>query len=315
MSITTDIGSDFITAGARGLMALLQPATGSRSEGTATLVGADVVLRPGTYAYPVVGDERPDQLFKVKKNPDTEDGSWLVTSAGLVVTFVSNVGGAVQNLPIGTVLQMSPPIAGLSSQRFAIDAAFVGGADPVGYGALYDVVMANNLNGPAVSLDLQRSALKRFPSAVVSWEDTVPSDGSTVPQQGRRVQVGRFDLLMHSTYVVSVVSSRADSSAERRHQGLFLVGLIAQLLSGRNQVDTELVSNPSGVQLREVHAQRGPQEIYQKFDIYNLVFGLEQNVHTIDQRTYNEWLLTNLRVNKPADSGAISVVGGVDIEL
>jgi hypothetical protein len=175
--------------------------------------------------------------------------------------------------------------------------------------------MANNLNGPAVSLDLKRSALKRFPGVVISWENTVPSDGSTVPQQGRRVQVGRLDLLMQSTYVVSVVSSRADSSAERRHQGLFLLGLIAQLVSCRNMVDTELISNPSGVQLREVQAQRGPQEIYQKYDIYNLVLGLEQNVHTIDQRTYNDWLLTNLRVNKPAESGAISVVGGVEVEL
>lgn len=296
-------------------MALLQPATGLRSEGTITLAGADVVLSPGTYAYPVVGDERPDQLFKVQRNPATDDGSWLVPASGLVVAFISNVGGIAQNIPAGTVMQFSPPIDGLSSQRYTIDGAFTGGADPVGYGALYDVVMANNLRGPALDLDLKRSALKRFPGAVISWEDTVPSDGSTVPQKGRNVQVGRQDLLMQSTYTISVVSSRSDSSAERRHQGLFLVGLIAQLVSARNQVDTELISNPSGAQLREIRAERGSQEIYQKFDIYHLTFGLEQNVHTIDRRVYNDWLLTNLRVNKPADSGAISVVGGVEIEL
>jgi len=298
--------SDFIIGTARALMAVMQPATGTRSTGVVTLTALaaqTVNLKRGQYAYPVLGGRAsPELLIKVGENPATDDGSWDVTDAGLAVTFISNLGGARYNLPATTPIILDNPPSGLVVALPTADADFTGGIDATGFGAVLDLVMAEQLSGPALHVDMRRSQLTRFPSVMVTWEDVQPADGSSTVTAGRgSARVGTRSLLFKSSYTISVITSRKDTDHERRHEGLFMVGTLARLITDRQMVDGECLSNPSGIQIRSIFREVGPQDIYQKFYIYHMLISAHVTIQQFDSRTYSDWLLAVLNVDKPQD--------------
>lgn len=300
--------SDFIISTARALMATMQPATGTRSSGSVLVTataGQSVVVPRNRYAIPVVGGSaRPDLMVKAANNPATEDGSWTATDAGTAINFISNLGGARHNLPDTTVLLFDPPLDNVAS-AVVTGGAFAGGADSTAFGALRDLVMAEQLSGPQLTTDLARSPIKRFPSAIVTWQDVQPADGSTVVQQNRgAARVGTRRILAKATYRISIISSRADSAHARRHEGLYAVDQVARLVSDRQAVDgRECVSNPSGVQILQMLREFQPgADLYLKFFIYHLVVACTVTIEQIDTRSYNDWLLTLLNVDKPGVS-------------
>lgn len=292
--------SDVILNTARAVMALMQPLTGTRATGTVTMTakaGQSFELKPGTYAFPVLsGKVRPHMHFKVAAPPSGD--AWTITDAGVAVTFISNLGGAKYNIPGGTVLRMDPPIEALDTAVVAGD--FIDGVDATGFGALKDVVIAEQLEGPVISLDMRRApGLTRFPAAVITWDDGLPADGSTQTTLGRGNRVGTRSLLWALNYQISIISSRADSDHARRHEGMYILNAVARLISDRHMVDTECVSNPQPLQLRQMLREDGPQDVYQKFYIYHLMFGCTTTLESIDTRTYPDWLKAVLNVNKP----------------
>lgn len=319
-----------IIGGARAIMAVISPLTGGRASGAATLTSAagTVVVPRNHYAYPIVaGKHRPDQLFKIDTGPNT-DGSWDVGAGGTPVNFVSNNGGQRYNIPAGTKLIFDPPLSGLVAAAPAADATFTGGIDATGFGALKDLLMFETMDGDD-ALSLRRSNVTRFPAAVITFRDFQPADGTTINVTQRETKVGTRKSLYKVTYVISVISSRADQDHERRHEGLTIVENIMKLINDRRAAEAppdepdlarECLSNPGGVQIREAFRESGPQDIYQKFYIYNILVSTTVTLQTTDARTYPDWLLAVLNVDKPQDpalpnQGPFRLVDGMIIDM
>jgi len=310
--------SDFILDTARSIMAVMQPATGDRSSGPVTIKALPTTvanIKRGTIAYPILrGQINPKLLFKVDKNPATEDGSWDVTDAGTDVTFISNVGGEKHNLPAGTELRLDPLTAVLVVGDTVVAAGGLTGATTAaGFGAVKDMLIAEQVDGPILSLDLRRSGLTSFPAVVVSWKDSIPSDGSTQVQASRgAARVGTRSLLFSSSYVITLFSAREDSEHARRHEGMFITGLLARLVSDRHSVDGECFSNPSPLQIRNIFREVGQQDIYQKYYVYHILVSAMSTLQSIDGRTYSDFLLATLNIDKPQDP-ALPNQGDIDV--
>jgi hypothetical protein len=307
---------------ARNIMAILQPATGDRSSGPVTLTasGGDVTVPKNTFAMPIVnGTRRADLLLKVGEGPN-EDRSWTVTSGGTAVTFVSNIGGIRHNIPINTQISFDPPLSGLISTVPTADSAFTGGTDPTVFGTIKDMVIYEHFEGANFGIDLKRSGIKKFPCVIISWTNTEPADGTTISQTERPTRANATGVLYKDTFNLAIVSSKDQSDHSRRHEGLEIVDTMARLLTDRRGVDNSPVSNPGGIQIRSIIREDGPEDIYQKFYIYDMLLSTERNLQQLDSRVYNDWLLAVVDIYKPQDpalpnQGDITLVNDMEIDM
>ncbi|MCP4674350.1 MAG: hypothetical protein GY854_02295 [Deltaproteobacteria bacterium] len=275
---------------ARHLMAVMQPQTGDRATGIATITasGADVVIPRGTYALPVVqGQVRADLAFKVGEGANA-DKSWTVTSAGTDVDFLSNIGGARHNLADGTPMIFDPPIDGIAS--VVTSGAFTGGTDPEFLGGVKDMLMLEQLEKTDPQIDLGRSAIKGFPAVVVTWQ------GSRDIELVRR-GTARAD----ETFSISIISSRTESDHMRRQEGQVILYDLSALLIDRHAVDGSPFSNPEGIHITSRGRESGNHKTYQAFRIYYLVVGVDAVIKQRDTRTYSDFALLNMDVLKPQD--------------
>ena len=313
----------FINANLRALLAVMQPLTGVRSAGLIqmTASGEDVFIERGQYAIPVIGGRAaPELLVKADLNPatpsDESPGSWRVPFVGASVGFISNLGGVRYNFPPGTTFLLDPPVDGLTATLLPSAAGFAGGIDASGFGALLDLVIAENLSGPAQSVDLRRSQLTRFPSAVLTWREAIPADGSSVPQVRRGSRAGTRVNLYRLGYTLSVIASRQDTQHERQHEALSIISSLAELITDRQAVDGENLSNPSGVQIQSIRREALPQEAFQRFIIYSIDLNCTVTLCQRDSREYAEWLVTHLCIEKPDPVlGPLPVVDCIDIPM
>lgn len=320
-----------VMAGARALMAAISPITGTRSVGTATVTAAagTVNIPRNYYAYPVIdGKAKSDWLFKVDSGPNL-DGSWDVGVGGVQVQFISNLGGIRYNIPAGTPLIFDPPIGGLVVAAPQTDALFTGGISATGFGALKNLLMFESMDGTEASLDLRRSEVDEFPACVITFSDIQPSDGTSVATTQRESKVGTRKSLYKVSYILSVISSRTDLDHERRHEGLECAENIMKLITDRRSVEAppdntalarECLSNPGGVQIRQMFRESGPQPEFQKFYIYNIQIATLITLETTDTRTYSDWLLAVLNVDKPQspplpNQGPFRLVDDMRIDL
>ena len=285
-----------ILATARALMALLQPLTGNRSTGTATVraaPGPTGVLPANAYAVPIVGGAmRHELLLRVAANPAVANGDWTVVAAGTPVTMTSLMGGLDVNLPIGTELRWWPTRAGVEAKS-VLATALTGGTQLSGIGALQQVVFYEQVraNLAGTSEDLFKSLVSRVPSAVLIWEGIGPADGSTVsPLDHGDSRVGSGISLNAYQWDIFVISSRLDSDPARREEGLALVDEIMETVEGRMSVDGIPFSNPTGVQIRDVRRYNvGPA-----FYVYLIRIATVSAMKKRDPRTFNPWLRTRL---------------------
>jgi hypothetical protein len=284
---------------ARAIMAICTPATGQRATGKVKLfthADTTVALRRNHAMMPVIdGAARSDLLIKSGEGPLAE-GAWEITPDGTEVDVLSNVGGVRHNvLTAGTKVVLDPPVPGIViNDAPTVIQGLVGGLDTTGFGAVKDVVLYEQFDGPDRALDTRRSLLKRFPAVLLTWEGLEPADGVATAQTARATRLGTRKALYSLTYTLSVISSRADSDEERRHEGLAILDLLIRLLADRQAVDGYCLSNPSGLYIQEAHRESGPQDVYQKFYIYTAVIGAMATVEQIDLRTYNPWLLSKI---------------------
>jgi len=289
-----------ILATARALMALLQPLTGARSTGSATVKaapGPEAVLPANAYAVPIVGGAmRFDLLLRVDQNPADDEG-WTVDTVGVPVTVTSLLGGVDVNLAAGTEIRWWPTRADIEPKS-VLATPLAGGTQLTGIGALAQVGFFEQLQASltGAAADLFKSMVSRFPSAVLVWEGSGPADGATVsPLEQGGSRVGRGIHLYAYEWDLFVVTSRQDSDPARREEGLALVDAITEQIVDKQTVDGVPFSAPTGVQI----IQRSRWLVTPTFYVYRIRLSTVSSVKARDPRTWNPWLLTRLDVDTP----------------
>jgi hypothetical protein len=283
-----------------------------------TASGADVTINRNVHGVPVInGQEQPDLVFKTDVGPN-DDGSWTVTSGGTGVTWISNIGGIRHNISDTTVINLDPEITGIASA--VVNGDFTTGADDTAYGTLKDFVLYEQLAGPALPLDMRRSLLKGFPSAMIAWIQAEPGDGSTTAHTLRETRVGTFGTLHRHIFQISVIVNRAESDYRRRAEGMHIIETMSRLLTDRHAIDGCPFSNPSGIQILRFWREVLPQPLAKRFYVFNLQLSVVTSLITTDTRSYNDWLLARIDVLKPQDpalpnQGDFTLVDDMDVDM
>ncbi len=97
-----------------------------------------------------------------------------------------------------------------------------------------------------------------------------------------------------------VISSRADSEAERRGQGLRVLDEMTALLVDKVAVDGMGMSSPGGIHVRQRYrASSGGDEFYKTFQVYGLRISVQVTIEQRDTREYE--LLRKFRIDAPRE--------------
>ena len=323
------IGTSNILACARAVLATLQPVTGLRSAGVLGMrakPGKTFQVQANTYFMPIKeGRLRQELLFKAMEGPN-EDDSWTIDDSGTAqIALMSNSGGVRHNLPDGTSFNPATPIDDLvliGTDAPTAVGDFVQGEDAPDYCGIKDLAIYEQFDGPAFELDLRRSPLQKFPAVLLAFQDMQPADGSTIAQTDQQsTRAGSTTKLYKVTYTLSVISSKVEGDGRRRQEGLILTDTIMQLLTDRHEADAgECLSNPGGIQIRQMVRESGPQDVYKKFYIYTILMSCMVTLAQIDLRSFNPWLRSVMKVVKPqvpilADQGPLTLVDNMIIDM
>lgn len=323
------IASSIVLSRARALMAAMQPITGRRATGTVTMKaqpGTSVEIPVNTYFTPVLDGQRHTSfLFKVMDLSGSTPTSFLVTDTGTQVTLVSNVGGARHNVDIGTVFLPEGPIPNLiieGADAPAATADFENGTDPDEWCGVRDMAFYESFDGPALSLDLHRSAISTLPAVLVAFDSLEPASGVTVATNDQgSVNAGTGKKFYKLNFTISVITERGEGDGSRRLEGLTIADTILQLLNDKHGADPcEDLSNPGGIQIRQMMRESGDQKVYQKFYIYTVFVSVMAPLERLDFRTFLPWLTASMTIVKPQspslpDQGDIEIVSDNVIDM
>lgn len=301
------LGVSFTIAKGRALMAAMQPITGNRAAGQIRLrAKPGVQLTVPRYAYwaPVIDGQRATSwLFKATDGPNS-DKSWTVNDTGTsTITVMSNIGGLRHNVPVGTQFRPDLPVDDLviigADQPVAV-ADFLGGTNPAEYAGVQDMAIFETFDGPALTTDIHRSPVDRFPAILLAFQDFTPADGVAIAQNNQMaINAGTDKKFYKTTYTISVITARGEGDMSRRQEGMILIDAVVQLLNDKHSGDPgECLSNPGGVQVRQVIREDGPQDIYQKYYIYTALISCMTTLQRVDFRTFSPWLSTVMNVQK-----------------
>ncbi len=302
------LGTSITINTGRALMAALQPLTGNRAAGNIRLrtqPGVALTVPRNAYWTPVIdGQRQTSWLFKTMQGPN-KDKSWPVDDSGnSLIAVMSNLGGMRHNVPAGTGFQPDIPIDALvlkGVDQPVADAEFVGATNPGEYCGVQDMVMFETFDGPALTTDLHRSPLSHFPGIMIAFQDFAPADGVAIAQNNQiAINAGTDKKFYKVTFSISVITTKGEGDMSRRQQGLIIADAVAQLLNDKHSGDVgECLSNPGGVQVRQMIREDGPQAIYQKFYIYTTLVSCMTLLQRLDFRTFTPWLRTVMSANKP----------------
>jgi hypothetical protein len=301
---------------ARLIMAVCQPLTGNRSTGEMLITsnGADFNLPQGAFAIPILkGQETSSLIFKADEGPN-DDKSWTITNAGVAVQFISNVGGVRHNLASGTKFNFDPPIY---DATIVANTPFASGTDYGNYGGLKDFNIWDLLQ-PDIALNLRRSTIRGFPSAIIMWIDDQPADGSTVSQTERPTRGNWKTVLYREAFQISVIISRAESAHARREEGYYTLDRITELLTDRRSVDGKSISNPSGLQILRRWREVVTLNDHQQFSVFSLLVGAEVPFTRLDERQYAPLERAVIDVEKSVDAsegGNLTLVDDMEVEF
>ena len=299
----------------RALLAAAAPLTGLRATGLVQMYAATgtVQIPRGTYALPVfamaaptgvtgfVGALDPARAVKVAGGIS---GTYDVGTTGAGtggVPFMSNIGGAQHNFPSGTRFIFDPAVAGLTGVMSTN--GFGGGVSATGFGGLRSLITAESM-GPPWYTDLRRAPTTFFPVAVLTWNDLVPADGSTVPTTQRGSRLGTGKTLYRAGYTLSVFSARMDNQPWRSQEAYQILWDLITLLSDKNSADHELLSNPSGVQIQRVVRESLTRDDFQRFYVYSIDLNCSLTVERTELRDYVPWLLSRVMLDRDMPYGA-----------
>jgi hypothetical protein len=280
---------------ARALLALIQPMTGTRATGTATVrsTAATGTIEANVHAAPIVnGVVRPDLLVKTAVNPATSDGSWPVSQSGTSVPMLSVLGGAAHNLEQRTELRWVPQLDGITPTATIDPPGFTGAVSDTSEVGVAEARIFEDLAGtPAPGTDLFRSGLSRYPALMLCWQDSEPDDGLREQPLGRReARLGRNKTLLRNLWDMFVVVSRQDSDPARRLQGLDILDELTLNIVDRQAVDGMVFSTIRGL---SIHA-RNRWVVSPTLYVYRLRFSTTNVAVKRERRTFGPWLVSKL---------------------
>lgn len=308
----------------RALMSALQPLTGDRAFGQVrlrALPGETVRIPRFTYFTPMLsGDQHPGWYFKTAPGPNADD-SWTVDDTGTALVDVySNLGGVRFNVPSGTRFVPDVPFEGLDVGGVNYPRAeedFEGGSDAEAFGSVRDMGFYETFDGPALTTDLTRSPIRHFPAVLLAFDTLEPADGTVISQlQQQSVSAGGTTRMFKIGYSISIIVSRTEGDQHRRHEGLLIADqLVHTLVEINASPDGEIISNPGGVQIRQLIREAGDQSVYQKFYVYTLFVSAMVSITRTDRRVYKPWLTARMDINRRHDDEAASVAQRGDLPV
>ena len=304
----TTVGTSTTIDTGRAIMAALQPLTGKRAAGILRLrskAGTTIDIPRNFYWMPVVSGQRiTSWLFKATEGPN-EDKGWTVNDSGdTLITIMSNAGGTRHNVDAGTGFQPATPIDDLvivGSGAPVAEDDFEGGVNPVEFGGVMDMALFETFDGPAMGLDLHRSPIDQFPAILLAFQTMEPADGVAIAQNNQMaINAGTDTKFYKVSYTISCITEIGHGDANRRAEGLLIADTVMQLLNDKHAGDEgECLSNPGGMQVRQMVREQGPQDIYQKFYIYTVLVSAMVTLERLDFRVYHPWLRTSMAIDKP----------------
>lgn len=215
-------------------MTLLAPMTGTSSTGNATVASTSgtVAVPKNSYAIPLIGNELSKHVL-LKTAAATN-----VTTSGTAVPLKAIFGNAAANLVAGTSLRWDPPLTGIVPTASIAAGGLTGGALASGRGSVKQIVFYEDVRG-ALNSDLMRSGIGLFPSLVLAWEESADRD-----------EMGRVRDVLTETFLLFVVTSRADNDTARRGEGLDILEEATERLTRREACDGETFSSPAPLKIR-----------------------------------------------------------------
>lgn len=292
-------------------MAVLQPFTGTRSTGNLTVrssPGASAVLPDNAYAVPIIGGAiRPELTIKTGVNPASPTG-WTVVAAGTAVPALSVTGGADKNLPATTKVRWWPTIDGIEAESVVAVGGLTGGAAPTGLTAVKELAWFEQLQATdRASEDFWKGAMKGFPGLALVWDASGPADNQTVsPLRRTGSRAGRGYQLHRNDWSIYVISSRLDTDAARREEGLAILDEVTGTLADRSEVDRINFSLPTGIEI----FRRERVVVSKQFYIYRIAFCTVETLAFRERRTFSDWAVTRLDVDT-TDTPAFPMVDNV----
>ncbi|MFZ5896815.1 MAG: hypothetical protein ACOY0T_37510 [Myxococcota bacterium] len=290
-----------ITRLGRALRAQLSLLTGQRATGRARVrsTGAMMALPPNTYAVPIIdGQAHEELLAKVAFNPRTElphqqGGAWLIDPtaepAGTDITFVANNGGALFNFQPGTKLRFSPGAPGLEPIASVIGSGFSGGVE----GPVKQVVVFDDIGGPAEEMALFQARVSGIPAIVLAWMQSAPVEGRTAGVAQGATRKSRSVRIYFETWALYVVTANASSGEARRSEGLRIIEAARTALSDRRRNDDgELLSSMgTGIEIL-TSARVSPRR--ESAATFMVTLRLARAEQARDPRSFQAWTRTNI---------------------
>lgn len=295
------IGSNYLLS---ALQSLLQPLQGSLSSGTVTAraTGQTPVTVPaGLFGVPCVGSSSDDEASVfVKRNPATEDGSWVVTQSGAELPVESVQGGERTNIDSGTEVEWTEEIDGLYPFGTIADSV-TGGANSEKLGALRKVIAYKDLGSRPDSASFFAAQLGEFPAAVFCWSATTPANSSSLYDVGPdNTRISRDGRLYVHQFDLMLVTARLSMASRRRREGDVIRDNVVQLIQDRWECrGLKLSSGPKGIQVADARLANLTDAAY--VDVIR--FGTMTAIHRLEERTFAPWITSHLQATRDTSAG------------
>jgi len=300
---------------ARSIIALLSMLQGTCAGGKLLVksTGATATLPKFSHAIPIFGGGLHEMaILRVEPNPDTADGSWPITSAGVEVTVSAVQGGPHANLPVDTECRWDPVVDGLENTSEVTGAALTGGARLDSFASLKQLVFYDDLETLDFQKDLFRAQVQDIPAAVLAWASSVPADGSVVETLGTsRARLGRGKRLFKHEWHLFLITSRFDSDQIRRREGRTLADAILEVLSDQTTARGENVSSPQGIEVLDARVFRRSAEASVDLIRFTTSFVLERR----SVAEYNDWMTSRVRIQTAEQGDPPTQIDVVDLTV
>ncbi len=284
-------------ANARAIEAALQRLQGPAASGKLFVkaTGADVEVRPGSCAVPVVAGALNDQAVAfVRPNTANPGGKWTVTSAGVLVDVAAVQGGPAGNQPGGTAYRWDPPLEGVEDTSDAEAAGLAGGEYSSAFAGLRQFSHLRTTEF-VPGQELFKTQTFDYPAAVLAWARTGALDGPFAGTPGpRTARVSNRAMLFKHTWFLWLVTSRLDGAAARSLEADTLRDDVVDAIEGAMRVRDRAfaVSIEPGASVVSVAPFRVLPTVY--VDQITFDTGYVQ-AGRAEPRDYEEWLRTRLR--------------------
>ncbi len=277
---------------ARAICAAIQPLTGPAAAGKLLVhsTGPTGTVQAGAMAVPVrAGSLEEAGVVFVQKKAGVADGSWAVTSSGVLVDVQAINGGPIGNGDPGGPYRWAPTLTGIEATS-AADGSGVTGGSFLAVAPLRQVRQYKQLT-KADLVEFFQAQLSDFPAVAIAWEGLQPLGGSMGSSPGpRTARAGTDVVLYRNTWLLFVVTSRLDTEIERRTEGDALRDAIVQRLHQRIAARGLRVSMAPGAEVLDARVFKVTPTSF--VDVIRI--GTSIALQFQHEEAFNDWLRTRI---------------------